>query len=92
MKVRALQVGFYDNVRRRVGDVFVITSESAFSPRWMVRVPETTPERVTGSQEALNRSCADLTPVHAVTHVVPDDDGEPLHLHEFDPYANDSND
>ena len=40
MKVKALQLGYYDNERRREGDVFEIASETEFSPTWMERVEE----------------------------------------------------
>jgi hypothetical protein len=55
IKVEATQVGQYDQIRRRVGDVFVITSEAAFSDKWMRRVDPATPERLTTGQEALRR-------------------------------------
>lgn len=44
IKVRALQLGFYGDVRRRVGDVFIIKNEQAFSSRWMQKVHPNTPE------------------------------------------------
>lgn len=37
IQVRAKQVGFYE-ARRRVGEVFTIRDEQAFSSRWMSRV------------------------------------------------------
>lgn len=55
IRVQATDIGYYDDVIRRVGDVFDIHDESAFSKKWMIRVPEDTPERVTGSNEALER-------------------------------------
>jgi hypothetical protein len=41
--VRATQMGFYGNVRRRPGAVFTITSEREFSNRWMERVEPAVP-------------------------------------------------
>jgi hypothetical protein len=55
-KVRATQVGFYDNARRRVGDVFIIQSVQEFSTRWMQRVPDSTPERITGPNAAIREA------------------------------------
>ena len=54
-KVRALQMGYYEHMRRRVGDVFVIQSEQEFSTRWMERVSDHTPERVTGANAAIRQ-------------------------------------
>ena len=55
IKVRALYTGYYDHVRRREDDVFVIANEQAFSEKWMVRVDARTPERVTSAPQALKR-------------------------------------
>jgi hypothetical protein len=52
IKVRATQMGYYDHVRRREGDVFVVES-SQFSKKWMERVDAETPERVTTAKQAL---------------------------------------
>jgi hypothetical protein len=41
--VRAKQMGFHGNVRRRPGAVFTITSEKEFSNRWMERVADVRP-------------------------------------------------
>jgi hypothetical protein len=54
IKVRALQAGYYDNVRRREGDVFVIQHSGEFSSKWMERVGKNTPEKVTTGQEQIN--------------------------------------
>lgn len=50
LKVQATQTGYYDDIRRRAGEVFVIhgdgmggTAEDAFSSRWMQRVADDTP-------------------------------------------------
>lgn len=50
IKVQATQTGYYDDIRRRAGEVFFIhgdgadgTAEDAFSARWMQRVADDTP-------------------------------------------------
>lgn len=67
IKVRAVRTGYYDHIRRRPGDVFVI-DEKHFSdahrepteqrphllPGWMEKVARNTPETTTTAQEALN--------------------------------------
>ena len=55
IKVRATQMGYYDHARRRVGDVFVIANEQAFSSRWMERVGANEPERTTTATQALRQ-------------------------------------
>lgn len=35
VKVRATHVGYYDDARRRVGDVFRLVKPEDFSPTWM---------------------------------------------------------
>jgi hypothetical protein len=54
-KVRATQPGFYDNIRRREGNVFTIQNEGEFSTVWMERVSKSTPEKTTTGQEEINR-------------------------------------
>jgi hypothetical protein len=54
LKVRALEMGYYEHVRRRPGDVFTIPAH-AYNARWMARVPPSTPERVTTAQQAIQR-------------------------------------
>ena len=54
-KVRAIAPGYYDLVRRRDGDVFTIKNQQEFSSKWMVRVPASTPDKVTTGQEEINR-------------------------------------
>lgn len=56
IRVQAKAIGYYDDVIRRVGDVFDIADERAFSDKWMRRVSPRTPERVTGSNAALERA------------------------------------
>jgi hypothetical protein len=90
MKVRATQTGFYDNLRRRVGDVFTIQSEQEFSSRWMVRVDPSTPEKVTTSQAALDAACDPMRPIGATRSVcrsVTEDEAEGGLVSDFDPYA-----
>lgn len=55
IKVRALMMGYYDHIRRREGDVFVIANEQAFSERWMERVDPRTRERTTSAPQALRQ-------------------------------------
>lgn len=43
MKVRAIQVGYFDHILRRVGDEFVIQEEKQFSKRWMERLDSPVP-------------------------------------------------
>lgn len=54
-KVRALQTGYYNDERKREGDVFMLKRAGDFSDRWMERVDKRTPERTTTSQEVLDR-------------------------------------
>lgn len=61
IRVQATAVGFVDNARRREGDVFDV-HEAEFSDRWMVRVTEDTPERVTGPAAALRKIHDDAMP------------------------------
>ena len=65
--VRATQLGYYDHARRRPGDVFSMTEIDAYGGRksedgkrvsrpcsWVVPVDPRTPERISGSQQAIN--------------------------------------
>jgi hypothetical protein len=71
MKVRAIKLGYYEHIRRRVGDVFeliplkdskgkTISIEQQFSDKWMEKVAKGTPEKSTGAQAALNAEQASL--------------------------------
>jgi len=40
MRVRATRLGYYEHVRRFVGDVFILLDESQFSKKWMEKVSE----------------------------------------------------
>jgi len=53
LKVRATQLGYYEHIRRREGDVFKLVAEAHFTPSWMTYVDPRTPERVTSGPEAL---------------------------------------
>lgn len=53
IRVRALDIGFYANERRRAGDVFTIASEKDFSEKWMERVDGKTPLRSTTPNQAI---------------------------------------
>lgn len=55
-KVRALAPGFYNNKRRRIGDVFVLAGAQAFSKRWMEVVNPTTPTRTTTGLQHLKKT------------------------------------
>lgn len=61
-KVRATRLGYYDDKRRRAGDVFWVSAAKtdtgkyvAFAPSWMERVPDSTPESITTGQQELRR-------------------------------------
>ena len=45
IRVRAKMLGYYEHLRRRAGDEFIIASESHFSSRWMERL-DAAPEAV----------------------------------------------
>lgn len=55
IKVRATKLGFYNNLRRREGDVFVLRDSNQFSKKWMEEVPASTPNRVTTGNQDLKR-------------------------------------
>jgi hypothetical protein len=52
-KVRATQMGYYNLIRRREGDVFTLETDAHFSAKWMERVDPRTPERITTGKDAL---------------------------------------
>lgn len=60
VKVRATQLGYYDEIRRREGDVFIIRSLKDFSAKWMQRVNPGTPERITTGVEELRKKHDEL--------------------------------
>jgi hypothetical protein len=53
IRVRALKMGYYNDIRRRTGDVFLIRSEREFSDLWMRKVKAETPLRQTGPNAAI---------------------------------------
>lgn len=55
IRVEAIQVGYFDHGRRRIGDVFSIHTEQEFSSRWMRKVASNTPPRETRPNEAISR-------------------------------------
>jgi hypothetical protein len=55
IKVRATQLGYYGDMRRRPGDVFSIQRESEFSHKWMEKVDPRTRDRITSPQQALTQ-------------------------------------
>jgi hypothetical protein len=55
IKVRATKLGYYDNQRRRIGDVFIIRTPKDFSKAWMETTDARVREHTTGPQAALNR-------------------------------------
>jgi hypothetical protein len=59
VKVRATAIGFYDNRRVRLGDVFLI-AEGDYSPRWMEKVNANTPEQITGANAFLLQQSAEI--------------------------------
>lgn len=55
IKVMATKTTYYDNKRRRPGDVFTIASEREFSDRYMEKVDPETPEKITTGAEVLRQ-------------------------------------
>lgn len=71
IRVRAIKDGYYDDKRRRAGDVFTIRAPyegeiendgkvkiqtiDEFSKKWMRKVPRSTPERITTGKQVLRR-------------------------------------
>lgn len=60
IKVRATQLGYYGEMRRREGDVFVLHDEKLFSKKWMERVDPRTPERITTGKQHLQQVHDDI--------------------------------
>lgn len=54
IRVRATEMGYYRDVRRRTGDVFDVP-EKLFSARWMEAVDGRTPVKTTTAQAALDQ-------------------------------------
>src|SRR5262245_52357149 len=76
LKVEALETGYYDHARRRVGDVFYIDASGpvhpeghrdagmpkCFSSRWMKLADPDAALKVTGPNEALRKQHDDILP------------------------------
>ena len=56
LKVRATQTGYYDHKRRRLGDVFTIANEKAFSGKWMELANPAAKEHTTSAPQALRQA------------------------------------
>lgn len=54
IKVRALEMGYYGDILRRPGDVFVLDHEDHLA-HWTEEVDPATPEKVTSHGEALKQ-------------------------------------
>lgn len=74
LKVRALQVGYYEHIRRRVGDVFSIERPQDFSAVWMQEVGASTPERITTGTQALRQMHDETMRDRAPSLITPGDD------------------
>lgn len=55
VKVQAKKMGFYDHKRRRKGDVFSLKDPKHFTRKWMLRVDQSIPEKITSGREELKR-------------------------------------
>lgn len=88
MKVRATRTGFYNEVRRRPGDVFQLSNTSHFSKAWMEPVHNAAPERATTAQQALDLAHDRDSPLGALRRAsMPVESAdEPNVLFDFDPY------
>lgn len=54
-RVRAIETGYYEHVRRRVGDVFDLVDPKDFTESWMERVEPDTALRVSTTRDILRR-------------------------------------
>lgn len=93
IRVRAFAVGFVDNVRRRVGDVFDVHL-AEYTDTWMETVDGSTPEQITGPQAALKTHHDTVMAERAAqrraaggTRVAAADDHDPLGAQAFGPRA-----
>lgn len=90
MRVRAVRVGFYGLVRRRVGDVFTLDDDGDFSAGWMERVEADTLERTTTAAQALQRAHDERSAVGRVVvrfRPVTEDDDDETARHDGDPWV-----
>lgn len=46
IKVRATQIGFYNNATYNPGDIFEISEEKLFSEKWMEKVPDAKSDKI----------------------------------------------
>lgn len=60
LKVRATMLGYYGDVRRRVGDVFVLTDQAHYTTRWMEPVDPLMREKITSGPQALKNQHDEL--------------------------------
>lgn len=85
IKVRATRLGYYNDERKRIGDVFTISGDrftsgkkvgklKEFSDVWMEHVDPNVPERTTTAQVALNRETHRVAQEKAGSHK-PEDNG-----------------
>ena len=87
VRIRALKMGFYNNERRRVGDVFMAKAE-AFNPSWMEPVDGAVPIQRTTGKDELRRKHDELLSakmgqaVHTDEHDVPTGTDNPLDAEE----------
>lgn len=77
-KVRALALGYYDHIRRRIGDVFVLASARDFSDRWMEQVDASTPERITTGVEELRKQHDEIIAARRPASGMVPDENNPL--------------
>jgi hypothetical protein len=55
-KVRATRTGYYEHTIRHPGDVFIQDDDiSPFSDKWMEKVDDDEPERITGSNAIIQQ-------------------------------------
>lgn len=79
--VRATKVGFYNNERKRVGDVFKIAHLGEFSDKWMTTAPKGAKLKTTSAPEALAKENQDLRELKHGGGTMPEpagDDDDPL--------------
>ena len=60
LRVRATQMGFFDNERKREGDVFLLQEPRQFVASWMEPVDDSVPERTTTGQQLLRKEHDDI--------------------------------
>jgi hypothetical protein len=84
IKVRALQLGYYGEKRRREGDVFVYTlgPKEAKLPKWVEPVDPRTPSRITTGVEELRKKHDEIirerNPQHGTPLAQDEPDDNPL--------------